>query len=500
MHRTTILAALAILLVGLFHLATIRPGQDWGDDFALYIRHARNLSEGGDYADTEWIFNPANPMYSPRSYPPVYPLLLAPVYRLWGPNFEAMKVQQVVFLVLLLAVVYAGTRREMPSAWAGAVTVLLGLSPFLWLYKDRVMSEILFMLFTCLALHLIDAEPDRPAWRRLGRAVLAGVVVYLSFGTRPLGLVLVPCAVLADMAGGAGLASLRRWRWPGLASAGALGAFAVCVLVQRAVLGAQGSYAEQFAASPWAPLVNVVSLVGGADEVLGSPAQRPLRLVVLAPLVALVLYGYVACLRRRVMARELFGPLYLAAIVLWPPGRPEGASARYLLPLLPFAFLYLGHGAFGLARLLGPAWGRRAAVGLAGTVLLGYAVMYARLDFGPLRHGIGRAETQALLDHVRQHTPDDAVVVFSKPRALALLTGRRAALTRVPASDADLWDQLHRLGATHLVVGRPFPETDEFLRRFAERNDDRLWAVFRNRHFTVYRLMGPADDAEARAR
>jgi 4-amino-4-deoxy-L-arabinose transferase-like glycosyltransferase len=497
MGRTTFLPVALILLAGLWHLATIRTGQDWGDDFALYISHARNISEGADYADTGWIYNPANPQYSPRTYPPVYPLLLAPVYRLFGMNFEAMKAQQVVFLMLLMAVVYLATRREMPPAYALAVALLLGLSPFLWMYKDRVMTEILFMLFCCLALHLLNIEADRPPWRRLARAALAGLVIYLACGTRAVGVVLVPCAVLADMVSGPGWQGVRRWRWPGLASATVLLVFAGCVLVQRALLVLEGSYLNLLAAGSFAPVRNLVSMARGADEVLGSGAQLPLRLALLLPLGGVVLSGYVRCLRRQVTARECFPPLYLATILLWPPGRPEGATPRYLLPLLPFVFIYLGHGVLGLAQLAGRTWGRRLAAGVGVTVLAAWVALYTRVDFGPMRHGIGRPETQALFQHIREQTPPQAVVLFSKPRALALFTGRRSSPAQEPpATDRELWDHLRRIRATHFVVSQPFPETDGLLRDFADRNADRLERVFHNRHFTIYRV---ADSAHARA-
>src|SRR5262249_11406416 len=145
----------------------------------------------------------------------------------------------------------------------------------LWLYKDRVMAEIPFMLFACLALQLLDGEPERPAWRRLGRAVLAGAVVYLACGTRVVGLVLLPCAVLADMFGSGAASSGRRWRLPGLTSVAVLLTFAICLLGQRALLVREGSYLDQWCYDPATPLRNLIALAKSADEVLGSGEQLP---------------------------------------------------------------------------------------------------------------------------------------------------------------------------------------------------------------------------------
>jgi hypothetical protein len=53
-------------------LLTIRDGQPWGDDFAQYITHARNLIERRPYADIGVLR--AGQIPGPLEYPPVYPL------------------------------------------------------------------------------------------------------------------------------------------------------------------------------------------------------------------------------------------------------------------------------------------------------------------------------------------------------------------------------------------------------------------------------------------
>jgi hypothetical protein len=76
--------ALLILIIATFYIASIRRGNFWPDDYALYVHHAENIAEGRPYADTGYIYNPGAADYSPRAYPPVFPLLLAPIYRAYG--------------------------------------------------------------------------------------------------------------------------------------------------------------------------------------------------------------------------------------------------------------------------------------------------------------------------------------------------------------------------------------------------------------------------------
>ena len=77
--RITILCVAAIIVAtGVLHLATIRDGHNWGGDFSFYIHHAKNIAEGKPYADTGFVYNPHSPHLSPESFPPVFPLMLAP--------------------------------------------------------------------------------------------------------------------------------------------------------------------------------------------------------------------------------------------------------------------------------------------------------------------------------------------------------------------------------------------------------------------------------------
>src|SRR5438876_9159772 len=69
-RSTTILAGAVILSVGVFFLSTVRAGHNSGDDFAMYIMHARNIEQGHAYAPTGYIYNPAVPGFGPRVYPP----------------------------------------------------------------------------------------------------------------------------------------------------------------------------------------------------------------------------------------------------------------------------------------------------------------------------------------------------------------------------------------------------------------------------------------------
>ncbi len=485
MRGTFGLFAGSVLLLGMLHLATLRPGHDWGDDFGLYVAHARNLAEGRPYADTGYIYNPHFPVLSPRTYPPVFPLLLAPVYRAFGLDLAAMKVFVVLLFVAFLAVLALLLRRRLSDPCALACLWLVGLNPYVWQHKDRLLSEVPFMLFAYLALLLVERALDEaPAGRRaLGWAVLAGVAAYLAFGTRTAGVVLLPALLCGEL--------LRRRR-PGLVSLGVLLPFAALVLLQRALLPGDASYFDQLRFDLGLFARTAVDLVKGLAMFLDNGYLGPVRLALFGCLLALALLGFAARLRQRPGPVEVFAVLSFLLLVLWPSA---GWDRRFLMPLLPLFFCYAGEGLgrFGTLRL-GFRLERPAAVGLALAVLLSYGACGTRMELGPIRQGVGTPEARALFDFVRSRTDRDAVFLFQKPRALALFTGRRASGHHVPPGDEQMWQYLRQIEATHVVVTPQFADSHRVLGSFVARHPARFAPVFHEGDITVYRIV---DDRRA---
>ena len=95
------------------------------DDFAAYVMQAANLVEHRPYTDIRYVPNPEAPWVSPANgCPPVYPLLLAPVYWWRGPDLLAMKMVTVLTFAIFLAA-FAKWVRPMVSPRLRVVAVLL---------------------------------------------------------------------------------------------------------------------------------------------------------------------------------------------------------------------------------------------------------------------------------------------------------------------------------------------------------------------------------------
>lgn len=152
------LIVVLLVLIAIFYASTLRAGHIWGDDFAMYI-HAQNIVQGQPYAETGYIFNAAATV-SPRMCPPVFPLLLAPLFRLYGLNLMPMKLEQVIFFVLALAAIYLFWKPELGEAYSAALIAILGFqSDFLGSQRQgAIRSTISSLLLRCRSVGVVECK------------------------------------------------------------------------------------------------------------------------------------------------------------------------------------------------------------------------------------------------------------------------------------------------------------------------------------------------------
>jgi hypothetical protein len=491
MTRNALVLTSLISLLGVIHLATLRQGQEWGDDFSLYVAHARNLTEGRPYADTGYVYNPANPVLSPRSYPPVFPLLLVPVYLLWGLNLTAMKVWVVLLFMALLGVLALLFSKRLPLSYVAGCLVLFALNPYVWQHKDRLLSETPFMLFAYLALLLAEKAQQEVARRpALLWGLAAGAAAYLAVGTRTVGVVLLPSFLLAEW--------LRRRRL-GTASAAMVASFLAGVVVQKCLLVVEGSYLDQLVFDPALYLRIASTEVLALGTFLENGYSDNARRILFVCLLALAGWACLARLRaikgaapalRGVTACELFFVFNAVVLMFWPAAEYE---RRFLLPVLPLFFLWVAEGLHRLADTSFRNLEKPIAAALLLAVLLSYAGWYSLMDTGPIHNGVNAPEAAELFAWVRQQTDPDDVFLFPKPRAFALYTNRHSLAHHRADDPPGLARTLRKHRATHVVVyhSSPFPifqQSERVIENFIAEDPSRFAKVYENQGFRVYRL------------
>ena len=475
-------ATLCALAIGMFFLATIREGHEWGDDFSLYIRHAQNIVRGEPYGETRYIYNPQNAVVGPRLYPPGFPLLLAPVVGAFGLELRPMKILVLAFFVGSLLVMIPLFRRILPTTDVTLLVLIVGLNPFFWEFKDHILSDVPFLFFVLVSLLFFTRADagDHPASRRAPLVLVSGVAAYTAYTTRTLALMLIPCYIAHD------LVRYRRIT----ANAGIAAAVVVALAgVQHVVWLHDSSYFDQLSNPLAEARENVPAYLRSLADLWENGYSNHARRVAFLGAGVLAALGYLSSWRAGASALHLFPPLYFAPVMMWPSNQ----GTRFLIPVVPFYFCYCLLGVRWIAAVAEGRWIPRNAIRAVflGAVFVSYAARYSVLQFGPLPNGIAKRESTELFTFVTAATDPQDVLVFSKPRALALMTGRRVSGPYNPVDPCQLWQYMREIGASYVITGpesEPFNENAVYLRQFVARFGDDLRPVMANRDVAVYRI------------
>jgi hypothetical protein len=158
-----------------------RDMPDYGrnHDDAIYYNAAKTLSQGGGYRIDSLPEKPYE-----TKFPPLYPTLLAPIWKL-NPAFpENLKLVAVLSWILFAAALALSTVYWRGDSHAWAITLLLGINPYVILWGASVFSELAFL---ALVLGSFLAA-RRAGWKW---AALAGSIAGTAYLTRTAGMPLL---------------------------------------------------------------------------------------------------------------------------------------------------------------------------------------------------------------------------------------------------------------------------------------------------------------------
>lgn len=486
MNARYLLAAVIIATVALaFHAFTLRTGQTWDGDYALYIMQARNVASGDPAADTHYIFNPENAIH-PELYPPGLPILLAPVYALAGVDFEAMKWVGLLAWAGFVLVFARIAREYLPPRLALAGVGLIALHPYVWEIKDTIYAELPFLLFLYVALVLSDRlGEERARSRRWWLAAGLALTVSLACLTRTVGVLLFPVIGAA--------AVLRARGFPRREEVAAVAAAMLVIAGSRYWFpsdpGTYFSYFENF---------SVRGLVWAARDYAWSTGSliqstvlpwTTLERALTAGFFGLAAIGILARLRQRISVYDVFLVAYGAFLLIYPI-RYE--PVRYAMPIWPLLMLCALRGAEVLGGLLRATSQRFVPATICVAMLAAFIAEYSMKAYGPIENSVTDERAMEMFESVQRLVPTGAVLLARKPTILGLFTQRAAASwPRDFESDEEFWAYAHQIGADYLVYdvyqfGDGEFDPEDRLIDFVRDNRRHLDLVFRNEWFRVF--------------
>ncbi|MGP8243122.1 MAG: hypothetical protein ACLQVN_01225 [Bryobacteraceae bacterium] len=470
-----VLALLAVLIPT--YWLTVRPGQDWGGDFSQYIAHARNLAFGRPYSETSYqVTLPEAAIHMPANYPPVFPLLLAPIYRAYGLNYLPMKTLVQALLLAACICLYALARlrglKPLPSAAAAAAFALSGLVLGI---KDSIVSDTAYLLFASLTLALL-AFVEQRNWDG-ARPLLAAAIVLppmlLTYGSRSVGLSLALTVLVSEIV---------RHRRPRIFGVVTLLGFAAGVVLLALTLYDSRAYGNQFRlhlAAYWGNLKYY--LHAPAYLWAGSPAL--LRYTLAAATGVIVFGEWLRRLAANCSIVEIYVPCAMLPLLVYS----SAPGARYLLPVLMLYFIYLFEGIEFLAAKW-PALSRVLPAATVAVLAIGCLANLRGMERGPFPQGPEQPTFTGLRRYLSAHLDSHDLLISWNPRVLALYTGLRSAWYPETSDDAALDAYFRRTGASYLLLYSGSPGDQTVLAPHVAREPRKFVPVYRNSDFVLYRI------------
>jgi hypothetical protein len=483
MKNSVFFSNLMIVLISMFYLLNAKNGHDWGDDFSMYILNANNIVNGAPYSQTNYVYNTDISNLGPQAYPPVFPLMLVPFISIWGINLQVLKLPGI--FCFIGALFYLNIKILPKNLSFGSKFIFLtsvGLFPFFFYLSESILSDFPFLLLSLVALERINhlLAPSGEASKNLGQYMLAGLWIYLAYGTRSIGLVLLPIAFV--------LAWMRYKKIP-LYLFATLMVSLVFIVAQSLLIPQTGAYLDLFPKAP-SELFQTLLVSTGYYFTLFAGVFSFNNLIIQGIVFLIMLEGFVIGLlihlKKGISSFDLFFLSYFVILLVWPSYQ----SLRFLVPILPLYFLYIVEGFDRLLDLIKLPWIPKIITLI---VLLSLIFYYANdyiTSFPQPISDIEKKETQELFQFIRMETRSDDLITFYKPRVMALFTQRKSVAIAIPPPNGDTLARMEKLGVNIVILRKNYDfEHQQGLSLLITTYPGNFKLLYENSEFQVFRTI-----------
>ncbi len=506
MHKTKQLAIIFALVTLLNILALNNHIGIFGDD-ASYVLVAKSVVQGEGYSSIYYIGAPPHLLY-----PFVFPLLLAPVIAIFGYNFLVMKLLVVFLSLISFCLCYLLVNEIYGSKTASGIAFLVSLNPLIFVFSHSIMAEMPYMLFSLAAIYFFMLSESALDKKRSIKALFTISIIFLllTYFTRPTGITLfaafityiiaekmlikkdnIKAKYLAIITFFAFLIPVALWtlRTALLSQKSERVSFFFLKDVFNPALGTVG-----FSDLVLRAFDNAYYYLGFAVKndlakaSLNIPPSSLYLVVAGVTLVWMVIaFGFFrsASNKRSVIDYYLF--FYLGLIMIWP-----FATLRFIVPILPFLFLYFIIGvrsALEAARITK----KKSESLLKSIVIAILTISVAGCAFGIyLEHKADYyPKSWQEYNEVSEYAssfPEDARFAVRKCSPFYLWSGRQC-LEYPYFSDQSMLFEFLRDNKIGYVVIDSFSwtkTTELFLKPIVENNPDRFEKVFSSGNTSIY--------------
>lgn len=487
----------ALLAVSVFAVAIrVYNGHNSGGDFSEYIAQARSIVEGTmqeQVSANTFIVTNSHFQFGPFAYPWGYPLLLAPMYKLFGMNYIAFKAVNCIFLVAMVVILYKVFSENLDKKFAFLAAALVAFIPVNLRLADNVLSDMTFCFFSVVSVYgiyrLVNAQKNQILW-----AVLVGATSFFAFFIRTAGIVSLITLFVADFISLVGfiIKPLKKFTDKfGFAKRSVVlravpyAVFAVGFAVIKLVFPQSDSGYSNYLSNLSIHSIssNILQYTISLKEMFD--AGLVLSYILIALVAVLFVIGIVkGFFTKTVYIVYSFG--MFALIMLFP----EYQGIRYLISILPWIIMIAFSSVDFLSDKIKIEKGKfvfnfKAAF----TAIICVAIVFSFYSSSvylidrikspsqmSTNHSYDKSSIE-LYDFIKENTDDSAVIVYSNPRLVWLNTERRSI--SIEEKNVDKFEM-----ADYILVNT---EYESYAKNHASATSD-IKSVFSNDTYELYKI------------
>ena len=349
---------------------------------------------------------------------------------------------------------------------------------------DNILSDFPFLLICSLALGQIQVFSCQTNQnkKQVIPILLMGFLIYLAYGTRSIGIILLPIFILVD------IISKKK---VSVSTMAVTGVAIFLILMQSFLIPQTGSYFDQLpkTISGFVELFKSLSIYYFNVSTTLFPMQELAQQGALfGGMLVLSLLGFVTFPHKKdQIVYYLFSFCYLLALLMWPSIQ----GLRFLMPIIPLFLLYTFEGLqYFIYSVI-----KSQTLRVVGLVFLFGIFSFYSLDYysrsvpRSADLDITNVTTKEIFNFVENKTQPNDVIAFFKPRALALFTNRKSLAIRPSTdfSESDIIKQFKAFDVRYFIISlnNDIKEWGEFDKTAPADFE----FVFQNTNFKIFRVI-----------
>jgi len=474
-----------ILSVFLINSISFKEGHNWGGDFPQYIAQAKSLNDGTIdklIENSTFRYEKSDSvLLAPKLYPWGFPILLSPIYHLFGFNIFAMKFFVNLFFLFSIATIFLIFKGKINNTQNILIIAIIAYNPYLFHFKEHILSDIPFLFFSLFSIFLIQQFIIKKKFllNEIISYLLIGIFMFISYSIRVNGIILLPCLFLAQILEyeysikeySRNYLTVLKYLIPYIA-------FSVFILIIGMILPREITYDDYFALITLKGIfLNVIYYAKLLSHFFSTLIPKSGKIIYLIT-IPFVILG----LSEKIKKDYLYFAfsIFTVCIYILAPARD---GLRYLFPIIPFYLYFLFSGINKLNFILSNKdikieFGLMIGIPLILIFFLTISVdIYKQYNMKDnIMPGPQQKDSIELFNYISLNTNKDSILIFDKPRVMTLYTFRKSA--RITN-----FDKIIESGAEYIVCRQNSQDDLEI-----QKNGQRVDKIFFNNTFNIYQL------------